>query len=143
MPRHIDTPLLLLTDDASLLFVSRASSWAQDLSHSLQTTAALWALPQDGKVITWRLRVATTCSQSHSKALSHPEGLSSTMDVLVSQDSGHACAQYCQGTGECTPISTTSYEKSIHLQMYSCIGLSCVLLCCVVSSVDQQRSFLL
>ena len=43
------------------------------------TVAVLWALPPDEKVIMWGFRAASTCSRSHTKALSHLWGHSSTM----------------------------------------------------------------
>lgn len=43
------------------------------------TSAALWAVPPDGKAITQGLRAALTYSHSHAEVCSHPRGHSGTV----------------------------------------------------------------
>ena len=83
------------------------------------------------KLFAWVCRSATTSSHSCAEVHFHFWGHSGTMLACAGRESLHARAQGCQGAGECSPISTTSQGQSIHPQMYSCMGLSGVLLCCV------------
>ena len=100
------------------------------------TTAALWALLPDRKVITWGLSAAMTCSHIHAYVCSHPWSCSGTMGAHTSRDSSCMHAQDCWEARECSPISTTSPGVVHPPSGYSCMHLSSILCAVWVSSLD-------
>ena len=50
----------------------------------LATAAALWVLPQDCKVIMWRLRAAGTSSHCHVETCSHLQAQNGAMGICAS-----------------------------------------------------------